>query len=550
VGSETLRFVVKAKDEASRVLRGVGGSMSALGKMAKVGMAIAAVGVMALMAAIAGLIGFLFKAKAAYESWMGDLVKLKRIPGLTAKGASVLAGTLRLCGVEAGKAQISFGFFAKALDTARQGTSKTVTPFQRLHIALKDSHGRLRTLSELLPVVRTRLSHITDVSRRAGIASKLFGKAYQDMLPWLTKGAKKIQEYAKFTKSLGMEMGAKALKNFSAYRENQKKMSFAWEAIKINAYGALVPMMNLLAGPVVRALAKAAGWMGKFRRISEKKGLKTAAEQMIPGFRKLESVARTVLHFLQKQWPKAMAWIKENGPGIKSALMGIGSALAKVGSWTVKVSAWMKKHKTVVAALKMAYAMMNPPLSMSITLLKHIGRIISAVSSGVRTAARAFGALGGAVKTVGTGALGALRDIISSISSWAQTAYNWVAKLITSASGYHAPGRGSGSGSGGTGKAHFAKGGDFFTTGRRTITVGDNPGGVEHVQITPVSRLGGGRALAMAGAGAPSVIEEHVHVHAPGGTTIIGTARQVAEILAPHAERARMRAQERAGRRR
>ena len=37
----------------------------------------------------------------------------------------------------------------------------------------------------------------------------------------------------------------------------------------------------------------------------------------------------------------------------------------------------------------------------------------------------------------------------------------------------------------------FAKGGEFMTTGPQLIKVGDNPGGIEHVKITPVSSGGG-----------------------------------------------------------
>ena len=36
----------------------------------------------------------------------------------------------------------------------------------------------------------------------------------------------------------------------------------------------------------------------------------------------------------------------------------------------------------------------------------------------------------------------------------------------------------------------FAEGGDFITTGPQMIMVGDNPGGREHVQVTPIDSPG------------------------------------------------------------
>ena len=56
---------------------------------------------------------------------------------------------------------------------------------------------------------------------------------------------------------------------------------------------------------------------------------------------------------------------------------------------------------------------------------------------------------------------------------------------------------------GATGASSYASGGHFQTHGEQQITVGDNPGGIEDVHITPISSVGGkGKAA-----------ELHVHLH-------------------------------------
>ena len=63
--------------------------------------------------------------------------------------------------------------------------------------------------------------------------------------------------------------------------------------------------------------------------------------------------------------------------------------------------------------------------------------------------------------------------------------------------------------------------------------------------------IGGASAASapqLAMAAGPSEI--HVHVHVPGGTTLIGTAREVGEVIAPHVARALGRQSSREARRR
>lgn len=73
-----------------------------------------------------------------------------------------------------------------------------------------------------------------------------------------------------------------------------------------------------------------------------------------------------------------------------------------------------------------------------------------------------------------------------------------------------------------------AGGGTFLTNGPTSFTVGDNPGGVEMVQVTPISGLGqttiNGRGLAMAGGGTALVNGSSM------GTTAPITVHQVIQV--------------------
>ena len=84
-----------------------------------------------------------------------------------------------------------------------------------------------------------------------------------------------------------------------------------------------------------------------------------------------------------------------------------------------------------------------------------------------------------------------------------------------------------------------ADGGDYIVRKPTLFLAGE--AGTERATFTPLGR--GGSPASSGG-------DTHIHVHVPAGTTLIGTAREVGEILAPHVGRALGREAARAGRRR
>jgi hypothetical protein len=549
VGSSELRFVVKAKDEASKVLRGVGGSMSALGKLTKVGMAIAAVGVMALMAAIGALVGFVIKAKGVYESWMGTVLSMHRLTGLAAGSSSKLAGQLQLSGVDAKSGATGIYMFEKALDKARQGTSKVLTGFQRLHLTLKDGEGHWKSVSTLVGEARDKLSGIKDAATRAGIAALLFGKGAKTMLPWLIKSASTMKEYAGWLKEAGLQMGTKSLAQFHQYTEEQKHMSLLWQGFQVNAYRALVPLIGQIMPHLISIMKDAAGWMKKFADEASKKGILQSARDMVPGFKSIEKAARTAYGYIKDNLPKAFAWWKSNWPGIKSGLVAVGKAFGAIGKAVGDVTGWMKHNPAAVKAIRIAFAAMNPMLSYAQFAFQHIGQFISIIISVGKKVVGVIKSIASVVKTVTSGGFGALSSALSTIAGAARNVLALLDK-IAHQKGNMSPGGGGGGGGGGQG-AGTATGG--WTTGPMSGYQALMHGTEFHIpangnQITPNRVVGyGGGGSASPGLGGGDI---HIHVHVPGGTTLIGEAERVGQILAPHVSRALAQSAMRAGRRR
>lgn len=118
------------------------------------------------------------------------------------------------------------------------------------------------------------------------------------------------------------------------------------------------------------------------------------------------------------------------------------------------------------------------------------------------------------------GASAGQRDaVVNDLATQAQAVTDWAAayeaaaaraasaaqKAASAVGSVPAPGGGGGASSAGGGQSAAAGGGTFVTTRPTTLTVGDNPGGMELVTVTPLSGKGqtrvGGGMVAMAGGG-------------------------------------------------
>ena len=302
---------------AGSSLKQLGGSFGSLGKMA--GIAGLAVGV-----AIVGIIGQILKAQRAYEDWMQKLDDFQDVAGTTAKATSLIAFQARMADVDVGALSRGVAIFTKTLDGARRGVEMNAEPFRRLGIELRDNEGKLRSLDDVLLEARDKLSEIEDQTKRNGIAAKLFGRGFADMADWLDKSAAEMQEYTEWAEELGMVMGKKSMDAFQEYRKNQRKVSVGWDAIKINAYAALVPLINDIMPKVIAVIWKGAEWVKTFRKLIDRKGWGKAFDDMVPGGRKIRDAVKVL-------WEKAKAfgsYIVEHKGEIKRAFQDI-AAVAK-----------------------------------------------------------------------------------------------------------------------------------------------------------------------------------------------------------------------------
>jgi hypothetical protein len=393
---------------------------------------------------VVGVFGLLVKgindSVGAWKRYTAEVFSVKRLTGFTAEASSRLVGVFRLTGSDVGKATTAIKLFAKQLYAAQQGTASSAKRFDELGIALKDTNGQWRSDEDVLNDVRDAMSTLPEGFRKTALMTQFFGRSGEQMARWLSKTPQEMRDLEKAVADYGLVLGSETLANAKKFAENQRLLSFGFEAIKVNAAAAFVPLINWILPLVNKGIKLAAGWLGRFRELVEKKGWAGAiAELPLP--------IRKVYRGLEKAWDFGK----------------------KFGSW----------------------------------IIDHQDEIVAA--------------------------FGAILDIVQGIAS----AINSVRKAWHFITERRSPkGRSSAMGRRGGGFRRMASGGSFVTAGPEMIMVGDNPGGREHVEVTPLDSGRRRRGAASDGGAAGAAVVVNLNIGSVVGTDD-RAARQLWNSLKP-----------------
>lgn len=97
-------------------------------------------------------------------------------------------------GVSAEGAGVGLKFLNKNIGLALEGNQEAVQTFKKLDVAIKDSHGNVREIGDLLPEVADSFAKMGSQQERTSAAMKIFGRQGADLLPLLQGGAKGVDE--------------------------------------------------------------------------------------------------------------------------------------------------------------------------------------------------------------------------------------------------------------------------------------------------------------------------------------------------------------------
>jgi hypothetical protein len=246
LSANEIAIIIKAKDEASKVLKGVGKESGSLGSQLKV-LAVAA------SAALASFASFktLQSAISTTQALGSGINKLRRETGLTAEDSSKLAFAFRHFGLEATDASKSFGIFAKKLKGIEDAETGLTAGGKAAGAILKDigvqaftATGEIAPLSAIIPQVADVFRKMPDGMEKTALAMQLFGRSGKDMIPFLNQGSQGLKELGADAEKFGLVLSGEQLQKVKDYTYAQRDMGAALDGIKVQIGLAVMPALT------------------------------------------------------------------------------------------------------------------------------------------------------------------------------------------------------------------------------------------------------------------------------------------------------------------
>jgi len=310
-----LELVIRAKDLASKEIKGLGDTTDDTAKkvqagMRKTGLAMAAVG--------AGLTVYAKKATDFTVQLVGDTRKLARETGATEKEASQLLYVTKRMGISADQTSASFGIFSKNIQKAsveskvasgeqaklrneiekvkieikkttdeitkngdksgelknkldglklklgelNKQVAESGSAFTKIGVSLKDANGKVRPFNDILLQTADRFKEMPDGAKKTSLALELFGRSGKDMIKVLNLGSDGIGDLTARADKLGLTLNSKTIGSVMKYVQAQKDLQDSSDALKIAVGTLTAPVLasfNMKLNEVVQRLISTEG---------------------------------------------------------------------------------------------------------------------------------------------------------------------------------------------------------------------------------------------------------------------------------------------------
>jgi hypothetical protein len=168
-----------------------------------------------------------------------EVRSLQRSIGGTAEDAS----RLRFAGDELGVTNQALTMGFKALAGHLDANDDKI---KRMGIAYRDAHGDILPTKDVLANLAERFASMPNGLQKTALATDLFGKSGQKMIPILNQGKQGLKELYAESDKLGVTMSGKDLEAVKKYTLSQKKLKEAIKGAQITIGRELIPMLTKL----------------------------------------------------------------------------------------------------------------------------------------------------------------------------------------------------------------------------------------------------------------------------------------------------------------
>lgn len=233
----------EAQKSISKTDKSVEGLGSRLGGMIKTAAKWGAAIVAGAGAAGTGLFALAQKAAGTTDR----IDKLSQKIGLSRQGFQEWEFILSQSGTDIEKLQMGFKTLTQRMDEVIRGTGRGAEYFNRLGVSVTDSSGALRTQEEVFEDVVRALQEMPEGAEKARLATELFGRAGQELMPLLNSASGSVDELKQKAHELGLVISDEAVDAGVVWTDTMDQLQRASDAVFTQIGVSVMPVLQQFA---------------------------------------------------------------------------------------------------------------------------------------------------------------------------------------------------------------------------------------------------------------------------------------------------------------
>lgn len=182
-----------------------------------------------------------------------ELGKLSQKTGIAVDELSGLAFAAKITDTQLSDLAVGIKKLSINLQEMASGdtTSGATRAFAALGVAATDGAGKIRPVNDVLLQLADKFSQLEDGAGKTALAVAIFGKAGDQLIPFLNEGAKGIEALKQRAAELGIVFGKDTSDAAQKFNDDLKLMGAVWDGLVVKLASSFLPLMDRLSGAFV-----------------------------------------------------------------------------------------------------------------------------------------------------------------------------------------------------------------------------------------------------------------------------------------------------------
>lgn len=324
--------------------------------------------------AIAAGAGMLKMATSSAET-TDRIDKLSQKIGMSRKGFQEMDFVASQSGMAVESLQVGFKTLRTSMEQAQVGKGKGAQAFAELGVSVTDSTGALRDQEEVFNESVNKLQAMEDGTEKAMLATKLFGKSGQEMMPLLNGAAGSMDEMRQQAHDLGLVLSDESIDAGVAFTDTMDQLQRSFQTAVAEIGVQFMPVITGFADFIIANMPTIQAVISTVFDV-----LSTAIGVAIDW---LSLIADAIAGVIEK----VIEWVQSNSGSMDELQNMFKDRIASIVEFFTSFfellkTMWDAWGKDILAVLKAAWDLITPVFKFAFDLIVDIFNVFAALFKG------------------------------------------------------------------------------------------------------------------------------------------------------------------------